>query len=174
MVVSMYQHYLWMIGKLKDSHKMTIVVPHKDSHEMCIDNQPKFKLLFGEFAGHVGECIVFCPHVYLEIKEAIIWFSRVAALHPELLLWDVYLEDDRGEYFLGNDAYDVQNLFEQKATLEHWLENSDEVGIAEFVNSKTYGRVRDPKKLYDSTVQKNLAMDEFLRIRKPDSDDEVQ
>lgn len=174
MITSLFQQYVWVIGQLKDRFKMTMETRHRESHEFFFENQPKFKLLYGRMENEQGNCIVFCPHIEMQTKEAIVWFCRVSELHPETVLWDVYLEDDRGESYLGRDAYALQHIYRQKQILEHWLENADEEDMNTFIEAKVYGREKDYKRQFDAFAQREQATTEFIRIRKPDSDDEIQ
>lgn len=170
----LYQEYLYMIGKLKDAHGLTVDVDHTDIHTLYKDKQPLFKLFFGTFSENPDDpSIVVSFHVDLVHVEAIIWFMNIHKVHPSIQIHDSYVEDSNGETYLGEEALALREVFQAQEILANWLENEDRAGMEEFVKSDVVGRERDPHKSFNSQDERNLAMIEFERLRKPSDDDNI-
>lgn len=168
----MYEQYLWLIGKLKDQHKLTVEADHRDIHTFYNGKQPVFKLLFGQFSGKDSQEIVISFHIDLKAPEAIQWFTNVQTLHPSVRLTEVHIEDDAGETFLGEDAQKIADLKIQQEVLRMWItgeENKTE--IKQFVASKVVGRMKD-RKFFD-TSEMEKAIIEFDLMKKPIDDGEI-
>lgn len=173
MITDLYQEYLYVIGKLKDVHGLHIEVDHRDVHTFFKDKKPLFKLLYGTFQEDPDPAIVVTFHMDLTHPEAIMWFSNIYRIHPLLRLHDSYLEDSNGETYLGEDAMALRETYMSQDILATWLDNHDEEEIKEFVEAKVVGREPKATKTFDSLKQRDEAMIEFSRIKRPDDDDQV-
>jgi hypothetical protein len=169
-----YQEYLHLIGRLKDVYGIHADVDHQDIHVFTKDKRQIFKLFFGVFNKQPEEpSIVVSFHVDLMHAEAIIWFMNIQKLYPDILLHDSYIEDSSGETYLGEDAEALKEVYMAQEILGQWLENSSREEMEEFATSKVVGRVRDSKKNFDSRNEKQEAIIEFDRLRKPSDDDQI-
>lgn len=172
MLTDLYQEYLFIIGKLKDTYSLHIDVDHKDIHTFYRDKKPLFKLMFGHFTKDDSPSIVISFHLDMYHSEAISWFVNIYQLHPLIQIQDSYMEDSNGETYLGQDALALKEVYQAQAILSDWLENHDKKEIKEFVESKVVGRERT-NKVFDSLGQKDEAIIEFSRMKKPDDDEGV-
>jgi hypothetical protein len=168
----MYQEYLFVIGKLKDQFKLDLEVSHREVHTFFKDKRPIFKLLYGTFEKEASPVIVVSFHIDLTHSEAIMWFVDLYKIHPLIRLHDSWIEDSNGETYLGEDADAIKHVFTTQEILSDWLDNHDEEDTREFVNAKVVGRDRQLKP-FDSLNQKAQAIQEFVRIKKPDDGESV-
>ena len=170
-----YQEYLHLIRRLKDVYGIHADVDHQDIHVFSKDKRQIFKLFFGIFNTKPdGDAtIVVSFHVDLMHAEAIIWFMNILKLHPDIQLHDSYIEDSSGETYLGEDAEALKEVYMAQEILGQWLESSSREEMEEFATSKVVGRVRDSKKNFDSRNEKQEAIIEFDRLRKPSDDDQI-
>jgi hypothetical protein len=166
MVKNMYEQYLWLIGQIKDLYKLHVDVDHKEIHTFVSERQPVFKLFHGD------DRIVVSFHINVSATNAIEWYVKLKNLHPPIVVTDVYIEDARGETYLGEDATKIYTAMVEQQVLKAWS-NSKKDDIKKFVDSKVVGRVRDPKKTY-SQKELDKAIAEFDLMKKPVDDDEVQ
>lgn len=173
MVLTMYQQYMYIIGKLKDVHKLDVEVSHKDIHTFYKDQTPLFKLLFGQYVTDGHHSIVVSFHIDVDSPQAIYWFLTIQGYQPDLTVTEQYAEDDKGEMYLGDDAKIIKNLRFQRDTLEYWLTNKSEDQMKDFVEGKIVGKIRDPKKSYDSRHEMAKAIIDFERLREPDDDEDT-
>lgn len=173
MVTSLYEQYLFVIGKLKDTYKLDIEVDHRDIHTFYKDKRPLFKLFYGMFTKEDDPCIVVSFHIDMYHPEAIQWFINIYALHPLIRMHDSYIDDDNGETYLGEEAVALQEMRRTQHVLEHYLENHDTEEIKQVVDSKIVGRHVRPN-IFDSQIQRQEAIIEFQRLGKPSDDDEIQ
>lgn len=169
MLISLYQEYLYTIGKLKDIYKLEVDVVNKNIHIFYENKIPIFKLLFGSFAKNGQEAIVVSFHIDVKITHAIQWFSNIEQIHPDLKVADAYIEDDKGETYLGEDAEFIKNLKFQREVLDTWLSNRGEDEMREFVKSKIVGKPKNLNKIYDSRHDRELAIMEFELLKKPEN-----
>lgn len=173
MITNLYQEYLFVIGKLKDTYNLHVDVDHKDIHTFYKDKKPLFKLFFGMFTKEEENSIVVSFHIDMFHAEAIQWFINIYNLHPLIKIHDSYIEDSNGETFLGEDAMAIREVFQSQEILSEWLENHDREDTEYFVKSKVVGRQRDHTKIFDSQVERDKAIIEFDKIRKPEDDEGV-
>lgn len=176
MFTSLYQEYLYLIGKLKDVHGLDIDVRHKDVHVFFKNKKPLFQLMYGTFAEEPDPSIVVSFHLELFHAEAIQWFIYIYNLHPLVRLNDSYIEDDKGDYFIGADAIKLQEVYRAQDVLSEWLDNKTREEIEDFAESEIFGYDEDPddpKKVFTSQKQMDEAVTEFNRMKKPGSDDDV-
>lgn len=173
MVTTLYEQYLYVIGKLKDTYKLDLEVEHRDIHTFYKDKRPLFKLFYGMFTKEDDPSIVVSFHIDMYHVEAIQWFINIYSLHPLLKMHDSYIEDSNGETYLGEDAVALQEMYRTQQVLEHYLENHDTEEIRQVVDSKIVGRHIRPN-VFDSQLQRQEAIIEFQRLGKPADDDEVQ
>lgn len=175
MITDMYQQYLWLIGQLKDLYKLHVEVDHQDIHTFYQNKHPMFKLLYGRFTNSAEDYIVLSFHINVSATEAIEWYVRIKNQHPEIKISEVYIEDDRGETYLGEDATRIYTAKVEQQVLRAWLADnkSSKENIIKFVESKVVGRVRDHKKPYaEKDFEKALI--EFDLMKKPVDDGEIQ
>jgi len=175
-VTSMYEQYLWLIGQLKEAHKLHVEPDHQDVHTFYRGKLQLFKLMYGRFADQSQDYIVVSFHINLSATDAIEWYVTIKNLHPPIKVADVYIEDARGETYLGEDATKIHTAMIEQQVLKVWLQdnNSKKEDIVKFVESKVVGRVRDHKKAYDSQTEMEKAIIEFDLMKKPVDDGEVQ
>jgi len=173
MVTTLYEQYLFVIGKLKDTYKLDIEVDHRDIHTFYKDKRPLFKLFYGMFTKEDDPSIVVSFHIDMYHPEAIQWFINIYSLHPLIKMHDSYIDDSNGETYLGEDAVALQEMYRTQQVLEHYLENHDTEEIRQVVDSKIVGRHIRPT-IFDSQMQRAEAIIEFNRLGKPSDDDEVQ
>lgn len=173
MTKDLYHEYIYVIGKLKDIYNLHVDVDHKNIHTFYKDKKPLFKLFYGMFSKEDDYSIVVSFHLDLLHIEVIQWFYNIYAIHPLLRIHDSYIEDSNGEYYLGEDALALKELYEAQKVLSHWLENYDKEDIEAFVSAKVTGRERTPNQQFNVDVQKEDAIAEFDRIKKPDEDESV-
>jgi hypothetical protein len=173
MLIDMYQHYLYIIGKLKDAYQLSVDVNHRDIHTFYKEKMPIFKLLFGQYSGSDEPSIVVSFHIDLSSVFVVQWFHNIQQLHPPLKISEHFIEDDHGETWLGEDANSIRDLKYQQYVLEKWLSRSDTDEIKEFVDSKIVGRTRDFKKTYVSQTEFDEARIEFSKMKKPSAGEEV-
>lgn len=174
MANELYQEYLHVIGRLKDVFGLHIDVDHKDIHTFYKDKRPLFKLFFGMFTKDPEPSIVVSFHVNMLHPEVISWFIHIYRLHPAIKIHDSYIEDSNGETYLGEDALALMETFQAQEILADWLDGATQEEMEEFATAPVYGR--DPstiKKSFDSLREKNEAIIEFERLRKPTEDDEI-
>lgn len=174
MIQSLFDEYIYTIGKLKDVYKFEVDTSHREIHTFYLDKIPIFKLLLGKYQGTEETNIVISFHIDIDAVTAVDWFMRVSDIHPLLKIADSYIEDDRGETYLGEDAKTIKNLKLQQEVLEAWLEQKDKQDVKDFVDGNIVGRVRESTKLYSSQVERDKAKIEFSTMKKPDDDGEVQ
>lgn len=173
MFSSLYQEYLYVVGKLKDIYPLNIDVNHKDIHTFYDEKRPIFKLLYGTFNEETEPSIVVSFHINIRHVEAIIWYSRIYNIHPLLRLHDSHIEDDRGETYLGADAETIRDIKLQQDILSEWLNKHAKEDIEEFVDAKVHGRQRDSKKSFSSQAEAEKAIIEFEKMQNPDDDGDV-
>jgi hypothetical protein len=173
MITDMYQEYLYVIGKLKDVFKLDVIVDHKDIHTFFMGKKPLFKLIYGIFSEDKDPSIVVSFHLDLHHPEAINWYIQIYKIHPFTSIHDSHVEDSNGETYLGEDALAIREVYRSQEILGKWLESSSREEIKEFTEAKVNGRKRNPNQVFDSQVQKDEAIIEFERIRKPPSEDDV-
>lgn len=171
--ITPFQQYLYVIGKLKDVYKLDVEVPHRDIHTFFQGKTPIFKLLFGEYIETGDSNIVISFHIDVTSVDIIQWFLNVQALHPLLKIADHYLEDDKGETYLGEDADAIKNLKKHQEVLAEWLDNKDEKEIKSFVSSKIVGRIKDQNKTFNSRIESDQATMEFNIMKKPGNGDSI-
>lgn len=169
----LYQEYLRVIGKLKDVHGLTVDVEHEDIHTFIKGKQVLFKLFFGQFTQDSDPSIVISFHIDLYHHEAIIWFVNTYRIYPSIQVHDSFIEDSAGETYLGADAMALKETYQAQEILNKWLDGSSEEEMEEFVNSEVRGREPNPRKSFDSRREKDEAIIEFNRLRKPPDDDQV-
>lgn len=174
MITSLYQEYLYVVGKLKDQYKLTVEPDHQRIHTFFNGKSPIFKLLFGLSAESGETDIVVTFHIDVPTPHAIQWFINIVNIHPMLKVHDVYIEDDRGEMYLGKEAQKLWLLKFEQDTLAYWLQNHEKDDMFKFVNGKVYGRQVDRKQSFVSDVQSTKAKTEFDLMKKPSNDGEVQ
>lgn len=175
-VTSMYEQYIWLIGQLKEIHKLHVEADHQDVHTFYSGKLQLFKLLYGRFTDSNQDYIVLSFHINLSATDAIEWYVVVKNYHPPIRVTDVYIEDARGETYLGDDATKIHTAMIEQQVLKAWLHDhkSKKEDIVKFVESKVVGRVRDHKRTYDSTTEMEKAIMEFDLMKKPVDDGEVQ
>lgn len=177
MIQTMYQQYLFVIGKLKDIYQVEVDVNHRDVHTFYYQKIPVFKLLFGEFQTanqkEKEQAIVVSFHIDLKVTEAVQWWINIHAIHPLIKVAEVYVEDDKGESYLGEDARMIQSLKYQREILDHWLTNKGEEEMIKFAQAKVVGKERDYKKSYDSHRETDKAIIDFEFIKKPQGDGDI-
>lgn len=169
----LYQEYLRVIGRLKDVYKLHIDVDHEDIHTFYVDKKPLFKLFFGTFTKDPEPSIVVSFHVDLYHAEAISWFINIYRIYPALLIHDSFIEDSNGESYLGEDAMALKEVYQAQEILAEWLENSSREEMEEFATAPVSGREPGVTKVFDSRGEKQEAIIEFERLRKPTNDDQV-
>lgn len=170
---AMYQEYLRVIGKLKDIFGLHIDVDHQDIHTFYKDKRPLFKLFFGSFSQQENPSIVISFHLSLLHQEAIRWFINVYQIHPSVALHDSYIEDSDGNTHLGEDALAIEEVYMAQEILAEWLETHTEEEIKYFATSKVVGKSKDPQKIFDASRQKDVAIMDFDKMRKPTDDDQI-
>lgn len=173
MLMDMYEEYIYVLGKLKDVFKLDMVADHRDIHTFFKDKKPLFKLMYGIFQNDKDPSICVSFHLDLMHPEVIYWASQIYRIHPMLSVQDSHIEDSNGETYLGEDAMAIQEVYRAQQIIGEWLERSNPEEMKEFSKAPVSGRHRDPKKTFDSHVQKDEAIIEFERVRKPGDDDEV-
>lgn len=170
MIQTPYQEYLFVIGKLKDVYNLDVDVSHRDIHTFYDKKKPVFKLMFGQYNENQETGIVVSFYIDIKVTEAINWFISISEIHPMVRVAEVYIEDDKGETFLGEDAEFIKNLKFQREVLDHWLSNKGQDEMKEFVKSKIVGAPRNYKKSYDSRHDSDKAIIEFEYLKKPEDD----
>lgn len=173
MITSLYQEYLYVIGKLKDAYGLDVDVDHKDIHTFFKNKRPLFKLFFGVFEKEENHSIVVSFHLDLYHAEAIQWFIHIFNQHPLVKLHDSWIEDSAGETYIGEDALAIKEVYTSQRILDEWLNTHDSEEIEQYVKAEVVGRERDPQKTFDSLKQKDEAIIEFKRMSKPTDDSEV-
>ncbi len=173
MITKMYDEYLYVIGKIKDVHKLSVDVDHKDIHTFYKDKVPKFKLLFGTYNDD-NSCIVVSFHIDVNSMEAIQWFLNIKDIHPLAKITEPYVEDEQGETWLGKDAQKIRDMIFERDIIAEWVDDHDEEELQTFADSKVVGRLRNPKQTYNSQYEREKAIIEFDMMKKPIEDDEVQ
>lgn len=175
MLTDLYHEYLYVVGKLQERFNVVATADHKRIHTFTDeDKTPLFKLLFGQDATSGDTDIVVTFHIGMPTPVAIQWFINIVNIHPMLKVHDVYIEDDRGEMYLGKAAEKIRLLkFEQDA-LSYWLQNHNKEEISKFVDTKILGRVVDRKQSFSVEVESEKAKTEFDLMKKPIDDGEVQ
>lgn len=168
-----YQNYLYLVGQLKDIHSLTVDVDHRDIHSFYKDKQPLFKLFHGMFTGDGQASIVVSFHINLRHSEVIRWFINIYRLEDTIAIHDSFIEDDNGETYLGEDAETIRDVYFSQEVLKDWLESADREDVEKFTEAKVVGRVREANKPFDAEAQREEALIEFDRIRKPSDDEEV-
>ncbi len=174
MLSDAYQEYLYLIGKLKDTYKFDVDAEHRHIHAFYLDKKPLFKLFYGIFSNENTNSIVVSYHMDMKHHEVIDYFIKIYRICPIIAVQHAYIEDDLGETYLGEDAEVIKNAKITQEVLENWLGKSSEEDMQKYVDAKVMGRDRDPKRMFDASVEKEKAQIEFDRIRKPFSDDEIQ
>ena len=91
--MTLYQEYLFVIGKLKDIYKLELKADHKDLHSFYKDDRPLFKLFFGNFTKEPHPIIVISFHLDLPHAEAVQWFLNIHYTHPQIKIHDSFIED---------------------------------------------------------------------------------
>lgn len=175
MIESQYQQYLWLIGKLKDVYTtLHVDADHKNIHTFYLNKLPLFKLFYGKYTNSGLDSIVISFHINVLAPEAIVWFKNVQDLHPPIRVADIWIDDDAGETYLGEDAEKIRDLMVQKEVLKMWQGQSHKKETQEFVSSKVLGRLPG-KRIFDSSSQKEVdqAIIEFENVKKPIDDGEV-
>lgn len=173
MLTDIYQEYLYLIGRLKDVYKLTVDVDHKDIHTFYKDKRPLFKLFFGMFTKEDSPSIVISFHLNLFHAEAIQLFINVYNFYPLIKLHDSWVADSKGETYLGEDALAIQEVYRSQEILGHWLDGHTQEEVKEFVEAKVLGRQANPIKSFDSLKQKDEAIIEFDRMKKPGDDEQL-
>lgn len=173
MIQNLYQEYIYLVGRLKDIHALDVDVNHKDIHTFYKNKIPMFKLLFGEFSKTKELNIVVSFHIDVKVTDAILWFINIQNIYPLLKVAEVYIDDDKGETYLGEDAELIRNLKFEREVLDQWLSSKGEDEMKEFVKSKIIGNERDYKKSYDSQGESEKAIMDFEFIKPPDDDGDV-
>lgn len=171
MFSSLYQEYLYVVGKIKDIHGLDCEVNHRDVHTFYDGKRPLFKLVFGTFNKEDSDSIVILFHIEMRHPEVIIWFSKIYNIHPMLRLNDSWIEDDKGDYFIGENAEKIFEIYRAQEVLATWLETHTKEEIEDFVQSKVEGADPTPKTF--ESKQLEAATKEFERLRKASDDDEV-
>lgn len=170
--MDLYQEYLFVIGKLKDTYNLHIDVDHKDIHTFYRDKRPLFKLMYGHFTKDEAPSIVVSFHMDLFHAEAIQWYINIYHFHPLVQLQDSYMEDSNGETYLGEDALALKEVYQAQEILSKWLENHTKEEIKDFTESKVVGREK-PSRVFDSLNQKDEAIIEFSRMKKPEDEGDM-
>lgn len=173
MLQDMYQEYLYVIGKAKDGYKLDVDVEHRNIHTFYQNKVPLFKLIFGKFSDQEFDSILVSFHIDIKSSKAVTWYANLYKITPFIAVTDHYIEDDQGETYLGEDADIIKNLKLQRNILEHWLSEKSPEEIQGFVESKILGRIRDPKKSFDSLKQSEQAILEFEKMKKSVNDEDV-
>lgn len=171
--MDLYQEYLYVIGKIKDVYKLDIDVDHKDIHTFYKGKTPLFKLFYGIFSTDTDPCIVISFHIDMYHAEAIQWYAKVYSIHPFLKIHDSWVEDSNGETYLGEDALAIREVQAEQDILSKWLEDHTIEEMEEFAKAPVVGRVRVPYKPFDSHIERDKAIIEFKRVKKPDDDESV-
>jgi hypothetical protein len=171
MITDLYQEYLYVIGKLKDIYGLHLEVDHKDIHTFFKDKKPMFKLMYGTFTADNEPSIVISFHIDLSHADVIMWFTNVYRIHPLLILRDSYIEDSKGETYLGEDAEVLKHIYMAQDILKEWLDNHSIEEMEEYVKAEVHGQVYEPTKTFDSRDQREEAIISFSRNRKPSDDD---
>lgn len=174
MLINLYQEYLYVIGKLKDTYNLDVDVDHKDIHTFFRNKRPLFKLFFGIFEQDKEQSIVVSFHLDIYHPEAIQWFIKIYNIHPQVKLHDSWIQDSAGETYLGEDALSIKEVYNSQRILDDWLNSHNEEDIEKFIKADVVGRERNSKKSFDSLKQKDEAIIEFKRMSKPTDDSEVQ
>jgi hypothetical protein len=172
MIIDLYQEYLYVIGMLKDVYKLEVETAHRNIHTFFVNKSQTFKLMFGTYQNGSNQ-IVVTFHIDVPSRDAIYWFLNIQHFYPMLKVVDHHIEDDKGETYLGSDASTIKNLMMQRNTLEHWLDNKTEQEMKDFVDGEIVGKVRDPKRSYDSQTEPSKAIIEFTRMQKPSDDEDT-
>lgn len=173
MVSNLYQEYIYVIGKLKDVYKLDVDVDHRNIHTFYMNKRPVFKLLYGEFQKETSPSVVVSFHLDLHHAEAIQWFINIYSIHPLIKIHDSYIEDSNGEFYLGEEALSIREIYQTQEILENWLSTSDRSEIEEYVKSKVTGRYRAPNPTFDSQKQRSEAIIDFEKLKKPADDEGV-
>src|SRR5579863_3837695 len=118
MVITMYEQYLWLIGELKERHKLHVEADHKDIHTFYKNKVQLFKLFHGKYTSTEADSIVVSFHINLTATDAIEWYVNIKNLHPPILVTEVFMEDDRGETYLGEDATKIHTAKIEQAVLK--------------------------------------------------------
>lgn len=174
MISDLYQEYLYVIGKLKETHTLYVEADHKNIHTFFKGKIPLFKLLFGTFSEDAPKSIVVSFHIELPVIAAIQWYVRINSIHPLLKVCNVYFEDGAGEIYYGEDAEKLVEIKRDQNALKNYLEEYDMDELEKFTQSKIFGRNRESHKTFDAEAEHNKALQEFKQMKKPSSDDEVQ
>ncbi|SRR6266481_1284532 len=174
MITTLYEQYIWLIGQLKDLHKVHVEADHQDIHTFYDGRFPLFKLLYGRFTNKKDDHIVVSFHINVSPTAAIEWWTNIRNQYPLLKVAETYIEDDRGETYLGDDATKIYTAKMEQQILKVWLETSksSKEDVKKFVESKIVGRNRDYKKSYKES-EMDKALIEFDLMKKPVHDDEV-
>lgn len=172
MLTTLYQEYLYIIGRLKDLYKLTIEVDHKDIHSFFENGKPLFKLFYGVFSKADSPTIVVSFHIDMAHQDAITWFVRIFKLHPLLQVHESFIEDAAGETYLGEDAKTLKNTMFAQEVLDEWLGSADHQDVLAFVEADVYGRSRDNNRAF--LVDDDTAMIEFARMKKPHNNEDIQ
>jgi hypothetical protein len=162
-----YQDYIYLIGQLKDIHKLHADVDHAHVHSFYKDKRLIFKLFYGTFESQKDPCIVISFHLDLKHHEAIHWFVEVYKIEASLVIHDSFIEDDAGETYVGGDAETIRDLKFSQEVLRDWLETSNRQQVESFTKSKVLGRTKTPNKSFDSQFGQKEAIIEFNKIKKP-------
>lgn len=172
MITTLYQEYLFVIGKLKDVYKLEVDTNHRDIHTFYQNKVQLFKLMFGAYENGDHQ-IVVSFHIDVTSRDAIYWFLNIQYFYPMLKAVDHHIEDDKGETYLGSEATAIQNLLMQRNTLDYWLTEKSEKDMKDFVDGEVVGKVRNPKQSYNSQEESSKAIMEFDRMKKPSDDEDT-
>ncbi len=162
-----YQDYLYLIGQLKDIHKLDVDVEHREVHSFYKDKILIFKLLYGTYEKAKNPTIVVSFHMDLKHHQAIHWFVEIYKVESTVVIHDSFVEDDAGETYVGEDAEIIRDLKRSQEVLKEWLETADRQQVENFTKSKVIGRNRKPNKSFDSQFESHEAIIEFNKIKKP-------
>lgn len=174
LLVSPYQNYLYLVGILKDAYKLDVQVDHRDIHTFIQNKLHVFKLMFGEDQETGVPSIVVSFHIDVTSHDAIEWFLRIKSHFSPIKYVSYYVEDDRGETYLGRDALKIKDIITTQEVLAKWLETRSDEEIQEFIREDVVGRPSENIKSYHSRSESELARIDFDRLKKPRSEKDYQ
>lgn len=162
-----YSDYLELVEQLKLDHKLEVDQEHSEVHSFLKNDIVIFKLMYGTYDKDRKPSVVVTFQIDLKHHEAIYWFVEIYKLDASIIIHDSFMEDDAGETYLGEEAEIVRDLKKSQEILKDWLDTSSPQQIETFTKSKIIGQTRDHTKSFDSQFEKDEAIIDFTKTRKP-------
>lgn len=122
-----FEYFKAIVAEINKLYGTTSDIEHQFIHEFFEGQTPLFKLILSELDGAQLGTMIVSFHIDLDTVDAIQWFLRVRNLDPNLHLTGVYLKDEAGVSYVGEDAVILRMQQVEHELAANWKRNGEEL-----------------------------------------------